>query len=90
MSEPRTRQLLKRAAKVEPFALHQEVENRARGFAAKAVVALRFGKNVKRRRLGVRVEGAEAHVVPTRLAQVYVARDELDNVDTLFNCVDDC
>jgi hypothetical protein len=82
-------QLLQRRAKLQPLTLHQEVEHRARGLAAKAVVALRVGEHIERRRLAVRVERAEANEIAAALAQLHMRRDQLDDIDTLFNLVGD-
>ena len=80
-------QALDRLGKRQALLFDQESEDVARGLAAEAVVALRVGEHIERRRLCVRVERAEAEKVAPSLAQLHICRDKLDDVDTLFDLV---
>ena len=77
---------------LSPIKLLQQMncsECRARGLAAKAMVALRVREHIERRRLAVRVERAEANEIAAAFAQLHMRRDQLDDIDTLFNLVGD-
>ena len=71
----------------EVLVLHQETDGIAADLTAEAVERLAFGIDVEGGRLLV-VEGAEAYVVPTGLLELYVAPDEVDDVDAAADLAD--
>jgi hypothetical protein len=71
-------------AEFHALGLHYPSEDIAADVANPAFERLVFGIYLETG-LGVVVPGAEAHVVATLTAQLNMAADKLDNVDSLFN-----
>ncbi len=84
-------QLMQRLFELQPVALHQVGEDIAAGVAcAEALPRAALRPHHKRRGARVSVEGAEAGVGASALLELHRLRHHVDDVDAVFNVVDDC